>query len=634
MKTERKGTQRSVLLVEEGGPMWANIRKALLKDGFALRSVEGRRDALQEIGRQEFEIIITGLKLQDSTELQVLRDLKQSAPLSEVIVLTDSPSQESKWEALKIGAYDYLSTPLEEYQIRDVARKALMHRNLRVNFRESGGSASEGTPGLVIPAPDEMPSSANGPGVTPSSAPFTLDKEEEKFSFWWKEDEDEEAGAKPPRPPSPHEPERPAPAGAERTDSIMATPPEPPAGLQGQPETPLIESSPQEPPPAGTLAGFEASEVENPVEPAPSPLASAESNREWIELKQEVEDLRLELSKHRQKNRELEMTLKVKEGLEAEIEALKSRVQDMEAAAPEAGLEPVAGIGSEKKKAKTVSLRLFAYTTTLLLISLIGLTYFGLVSLQRERQNVKVQGQLDQLQMQLASVQITFDRFLEQLPLPAVEQPTPPGEEAAAVPAVTEAKPAQPSWSDLPSVSPLGLPEGLLVISTTTRLRAGAGIEHKMVTEIGPGSLVKLLGREGEWSKVATEDDHEGFVWTPNTQAKVLDAAVIPGEKPKKLEQGGFVYPTLPVAVKLLRSHLSSPLRFRAVFMKGRETWEEIDLSPPPKPLSPFVAHRFDVFCPRGLSQDELKQDFSVKILAAPEKGDFEPLGEFPLPLR
>ncbi|MBI2061420.1 MAG: response regulator [Nitrospirae bacterium] len=610
--------------------MWANIGKALLKDGFALRPAAGRQEALRELGRQEYEIIITGLKLEDSTGLQVLRDIKQSAPLSEIIVLTESPSQDTKWEALKIGAFDYLSTPVEEYQIRDVARKALMHRNLRVNFREGGMGSSESPAPMIIPPPSDDLSAETSPApagtpraaATPSKPsapvwdetmrtappppePFTMAQEEGKFTFWWKEDDEAEAPA--PRATLP--PSGPVPA-------VVA----PPLTIEAVQE-PVTTA---QPPPSVI-----------PPEPLTAPPSVQRDASEILELKQEIDDLQEEVSKLRRRNRELEPMVKVKLALESEIETLKARQQaDALPAAKGAG-KP------EEKNIPFVSTRISPKslaTSAVLAISVAGLSYFAVENAQWERRSVTTQKQVDQLQQQFAAVQSSFDRLADTLPrtvapdiqaLPRVSEPAPAIGEAAPPP-----KPPEPAWSDLATETPLGLPKGMAVTTSKTRLRSGPGIEHDLVEELGPGVLLRISKEAGEWLDVETEGGERGFVWTPNTGRKAISAQAQPGERARKVDQGGFAYISLAIGVRSLGRILPSDLRYRATFLKGGQPWETVDLSPPDKAPGPFALHRLDLFCPRGLRKADLGADLRVQLLAAPPEGDFELLQEFPLLLK
>lgn len=90
---------------------------------FATRTYSGT-EAIQTLRKEDFDVVILDLKLEDMDGIEVLKIMKKMVPDIYVIMLTGHGSEEAAREGIKEGAYDYLTKPcaLAEliYKIREV----------------------------------------------------------------------------------------------------------------------------------------------------------------------------------------------------------------------------------------------------------------------------------------------------------------------------------------------------------------------------------------------------------------------------------------------------------------------------------------------------------------------------------
>jgi len=111
-----------------------NIRSALVtvlsKLGYDVRGAAAGEEALEELTRQGAELAITDLKMPGMGGIEFIRRLKASRPDTEVVVMTAYGSIDTAVEAMRAGAYDYLTKPIDRERFPLVVAKALERRAL------------------------------------------------------------------------------------------------------------------------------------------------------------------------------------------------------------------------------------------------------------------------------------------------------------------------------------------------------------------------------------------------------------------------------------------------------------------------------------------------------------------------
>jgi DNA-binding NtrC family response regulator len=116
-----------------------NIRSAMLtileKRGHHVRAVGSGEEAWAFLSETPVELVITDLKMPGLSGLELLRKVKAGHPDTEVVVMTAYGSVETAVEAMKLGAYDYVTKPIEKDRLPVVAEKALEKRRLAVENR-------------------------------------------------------------------------------------------------------------------------------------------------------------------------------------------------------------------------------------------------------------------------------------------------------------------------------------------------------------------------------------------------------------------------------------------------------------------------------------------------------------------
>ena len=115
----------SLLVVDDEPDLRTLYELTLLREGYDLDTAGTVEEALLHLKDRTYSAVITDMRLPDGSGLDVLRWLEESGRREKTIVITAYGSSENAVEALKAGAYDYLTKPVDLKQFRGVVASAL-----------------------------------------------------------------------------------------------------------------------------------------------------------------------------------------------------------------------------------------------------------------------------------------------------------------------------------------------------------------------------------------------------------------------------------------------------------------------------------------------------------------------------
>jgi nitrogen regulation protein NR(I) len=102
-----------ILLIEDDNSLAANLCDMLKEDGFKITVCHRGDEGLIRAGKEDFDAVLTDLRLPGLGGLELVRQLHQSQPRLPVLLMTAHGTIETAIEATKLGAYDYLQKPFE-----------------------------------------------------------------------------------------------------------------------------------------------------------------------------------------------------------------------------------------------------------------------------------------------------------------------------------------------------------------------------------------------------------------------------------------------------------------------------------------------------------------------------------------
>jgi len=119
------------LLVVDDDPVTIDLLKEVLsKEGYEVSTALSGEEAIAQGTDHFFDIIITDVRMGEKGGMEVLRFFKKSAPDTTVIMITAFGSIETAIEAIREGAYDYISKPFKLDEIKFTIQRALEQRRL------------------------------------------------------------------------------------------------------------------------------------------------------------------------------------------------------------------------------------------------------------------------------------------------------------------------------------------------------------------------------------------------------------------------------------------------------------------------------------------------------------------------
>jgi len=144
-----------VLVADDERNFTQVLKMELGREGYVVDVAVDGREALGRLGASEYDVLVLDLKMPEVPGMEVLREIRSWEAGPEVIVLTGHATVATAIEAMKLGAYDYLTKPCKTEELALLVRKAsekrrLLRENLRLRAR---AERSEAFPQIVTQDP-------------------------------------------------------------------------------------------------------------------------------------------------------------------------------------------------------------------------------------------------------------------------------------------------------------------------------------------------------------------------------------------------------------------------------------------------------------------------------------------------
>jgi two-component system response regulator HydG len=140
---ERSG---HILVVDDEPSMRTTLSILLKREGYQVSQAGDGVEALKKLGRGQYDMVLTDLKMEGVDGMELLRQVKAADPQTEVLIFTAYGTVTSAVEAMKLGAYDYIGKPFDEEELllkvaRALERKALVRevQDLRAELKGQRG---------------------------------------------------------------------------------------------------------------------------------------------------------------------------------------------------------------------------------------------------------------------------------------------------------------------------------------------------------------------------------------------------------------------------------------------------------------------------------------------------------------
>lgn len=120
-----------ILIVDDEKSMREFLSIVLSKEGYTVFTAADGEEALQQVEKDIFDLVITDIKMPKLSGLEVLKGVKEVSPDTIVLMITAFATTETAIEAMKQGAYNYLIKPFKIDEVKLIIRNALEKQSLR-----------------------------------------------------------------------------------------------------------------------------------------------------------------------------------------------------------------------------------------------------------------------------------------------------------------------------------------------------------------------------------------------------------------------------------------------------------------------------------------------------------------------
>ncbi len=121
-----------VLIIDDDPAILDSCGQVLRREGYVVQEAKEGKGGLALFNAESFHLVLLDLKLPGMDGLEVLRRIKDISPETAVVIITGYASIESAVEAVKRGAFDYVSKPFTPEELRVAARRALDGRKMLI----------------------------------------------------------------------------------------------------------------------------------------------------------------------------------------------------------------------------------------------------------------------------------------------------------------------------------------------------------------------------------------------------------------------------------------------------------------------------------------------------------------------
>jgi len=126
-----------ILIIDDDEEMRSLLTELLEEEGFETACAGNGPDALQELVKQSFDLIITDIEMRGLTGLDILPEMTKLRPEASIIVMTSIANEEVHRRSLEKGASGYLEKPIHMKKLKALIHEMLSAKEKMISARAS-----------------------------------------------------------------------------------------------------------------------------------------------------------------------------------------------------------------------------------------------------------------------------------------------------------------------------------------------------------------------------------------------------------------------------------------------------------------------------------------------------------------
>src|SRR5215467_6993734 len=124
-------TKGRILIVDDELVVRDSLDNWFVSEGYFARPASGGREALEALQQAEFDIALIDIKMPGMDGMELQARLREADPDLTVVIMTGYASVDTAVQALKRGAYDYITKPVDPDELSHLVSNALEHKRAR-----------------------------------------------------------------------------------------------------------------------------------------------------------------------------------------------------------------------------------------------------------------------------------------------------------------------------------------------------------------------------------------------------------------------------------------------------------------------------------------------------------------------
>ncbi len=125
---------KDLLIVDDDSLVCESLKEMLLLEGFSVDAVMSGQEALDKIKNQYYQVILSDIQMPGLDGIELLKELKGRTPDTTVIFITGHGHIAGAVEAIKLGAYDYITKPIDDLRLKLTIHHALEKKKLQASY--------------------------------------------------------------------------------------------------------------------------------------------------------------------------------------------------------------------------------------------------------------------------------------------------------------------------------------------------------------------------------------------------------------------------------------------------------------------------------------------------------------------
>ncbi len=117
---EKKG---KILILDDDPVVTLSCKRILGAEGYGISTVDKGEDALNKLAKEDFDLLISDIRLPDISGMTVLKEARVIKPDTDIVMITGYPTLEDAKESTRLGAEQYLEKPFTPDFMINVAKK-------------------------------------------------------------------------------------------------------------------------------------------------------------------------------------------------------------------------------------------------------------------------------------------------------------------------------------------------------------------------------------------------------------------------------------------------------------------------------------------------------------------------------